>query len=140
MALGCALEVAEEYMEIVNHSAPVLEAIYGYGCAFGHPLDILKTTSPLPEAISNGYNRHESVHPGGRRPSSGSRRSGAGLCRGRSLVLMMCFFTFSQLVYGHAAYLLLIMLDCSIFYSVRSYFNENIHSYSFFSRQSTFTR
>ena len=47
MALGCALDVADHYMHTVNMSAPVVQAIRGYGCAFGHPLDILRTTSPI---------------------------------------------------------------------------------------------
>lgn len=47
MALGCALDVADHYMHTVNMSAPVVQAIRGYGCAFGHPLDMLRTTSPV---------------------------------------------------------------------------------------------
>lgn len=47
MALGCTLGVAEEYMSTVNMSAPVVQAILGYSCSFGHPLDILRTTSTV---------------------------------------------------------------------------------------------
>ena len=47
MALGCALDVANGYMTIVNMSAPVVQAIRGHGCAYGHPLDFLRTSSPV---------------------------------------------------------------------------------------------
>lgn len=47
MALGCTIGVAEEYMATVNMSYPVVQAILGFGCSFGHPLDILSTTSTV---------------------------------------------------------------------------------------------
>ncbi|BFZ16138.1 hypothetical protein BsWGS_19177 [Bradybaena similaris] len=79
MALGCTMEVAEEYMETVNQSVPVLEAIFGHHCLFGHPLDLLKTSLPPLESTSSTDNRLEVVYGAGRRAQSGARRSGAGI-------------------------------------------------------------
>ncbi|RUS84322.1 hypothetical protein EGW08_007916, partial [Elysia chlorotica] len=83
LALGCTMEDAEEYMESVNQSTPVMEAIYGHGCSFGHPLNILKTTTTSATdttqdqyggggvgAVGGGV-----VYRTGRHPSYGPRRS-----------------------------------------------------------------
>ncbi|CAG5132828.1 unnamed protein product, partial [Candidula unifasciata] len=78
MALGCTMEVAEEYMETVNQSVPVLEAVFGHRCAFGHPLDLLKTSVPGLESTSSTQNQHEDDYGVGRRFSPVSRRSAAG--------------------------------------------------------------
>ena len=75
-ALGCTFEVADEYMASVNQSTPVVEAVYGYGCNFGHPLDILKTTTPVPETSPVG-GLGDSIYSSGRHPNSGSSRSAA---------------------------------------------------------------
>ena len=76
-ALGCTLELADEYMASVNQSTPVVEAVYGYGCNFGHPLDILKTTTPVPETSPLGHDLGNGVYTSGRHPGSGSSRSAA---------------------------------------------------------------
>ena len=81
MALGCTVEDAEEYMQAVNQSSPVMEAIYGYGCSFGHPLNILKTTTTAPETTQDGGGGGSGgvgggvVYRTGRHPSYGPRRS-----------------------------------------------------------------
>ncbi|XP_076471737.1 uncharacterized protein LOC143301380 [Babylonia areolata] len=78
MALGCALDVANHYMHTVNMSAPVVQAIRGYGCSFGHPLDILRTTSPISVVTSAPVRGPD---PSADRPSlrarSSSLRAGA---------------------------------------------------------------
>ena len=75
MALGCAMDVADHYMHTVNMSAPVVQAIRGYGCTYGHPLDILRTTSPVSVVTSAPVRGPD---PSADRPAL---RSGAsGLC------------------------------------------------------------
>ncbi|XP_070199055.1 uncharacterized protein [Littorina saxatilis] len=73
MALGCALDVANHYMHTVNMSAPVVLAIRGYGCTFGHPLDILRTTSPISVVTSAPVRGSD---PSIDRPSLRTGRSG----------------------------------------------------------------
>ncbi|PVD33466.1 hypothetical protein C0Q70_04722 [Pomacea canaliculata] len=77
MALGCTMEVAEEYMGTVNMSAPVVQAILGYGCSFGHPLDVLRTTSPVSVMTSAPIRAED---PSANRPDyrSGARRMWSG--------------------------------------------------------------
>ncbi|GFR75552.1 hypothetical protein ElyMa_002191200 [Elysia marginata] len=77
MALGCTVEDAEQYMEAVNQSSPVMEAIYGHGCLFGHPLNILKTTTASPDTTQDMRSGRAGnvVYRTGRRPAYGPRRS-----------------------------------------------------------------
>ncbi|BFZ05284.1 hypothetical protein BsWGS_08323 [Bradybaena similaris] len=119
MALGCNTDVAEKYMEIVNHSAPVLEAVYRYGCSFGHPLDILKTTSPLPETASTPNNRHEAVYSPGRRSSSGSGRVSAVVDFHMYIFVQLLCLGFFAVVYKHVSELMNIVSDIDIAWSVR---------------------
>lgn len=121
MALGCTLEVAEEYMETVNQSVPVLEAIYGYGCSFGHPLDILKTTAPPPETSTNGYNRHDAaVYSSVRRNVPGSRRSGATTdYKYCSSVLLTMSFSLFCLLHSYSRELFPLLNDIIVLWSVR---------------------
>ncbi|XP_035824959.1 uncharacterized protein LOC101859162 [Aplysia californica] len=101
MAFGCNFEVANKYMETVNQSAPVVEAIYGYGCSFGHPMDILSTTSSPPETTGysggrpvGGYNSGGHRSRGTRRGSTAGLRVGGVTAFGLSgwawLVLLFC--------------------------------------------------
>lgn len=107
-------------MEIVNHSAPVLEAVYRYGCSFGHPLDILKTTSPLPETASTPNNRHEAVFsPGRRSSSSGSSRVSAVVDFDMYILVQFLCLGFFAVVYKHVSELMYIVSDIDIAWSVR---------------------
>ncbi|GFO18573.1 hypothetical protein PoB_004507800 [Plakobranchus ocellatus] len=73
-ALGCTLETADEYMATVNQSKVVVEAVYGHGCDFGHPLDILKTTTPV--SLTSPHQDGEGAdYNSGHHPSLGSSRS-----------------------------------------------------------------
>ena len=88
MALGCALDVANHYMHTVNMSAPVVQAIRGYGCSFGHPLDILRTTSPVSIVTSAPVRGPD---PSADRPALRARAS--GLSAGSDVVVVTVMAT-----------------------------------------------
>ncbi|GFN98910.1 hypothetical protein PoB_002541600, partial [Plakobranchus ocellatus] len=77
MALACTMEEAEEYMTNLKQMKPVVDAIYGYDCTFGHPLNILKTTTAVPDTTQDLYGESGRgvVYRSGHHPSMGSRRS-----------------------------------------------------------------
>ncbi|KAK0053431.1 hypothetical protein Bpfe_017129, partial [Biomphalaria pfeifferi] len=98
MALGCAIEVAEKYMENFNFTSHFVDVVNGHGCSFSHPMEILKTTA-LPDITSQIYSRHGNYHS--ERSSPRLRNSSTSSASvSRTLLCLCCLLGFAAILFG----------------------------------------